>query len=847
MIFTASGNNWNAAADLTSTGSDATSAVYALRCKLQAHRIEHADGAGILASASTARRNQACSNCALAKQRCIGGNPCERCVLRKLSCQYRSQTISPASSGRRGAADTDRHALDVQLPASTGSLGDDSCPTAIEDPSSVGRSSGPGLQANDDQPGSGDLRVDESSTLAGNYHLEGTMAAFDHNNDLFHGLPWLMNDVPSYNSLCWVTDYPDPLYQDFSYLSSTDLEPSRSAALASGSTAYSQSYHDVPLRDAHASRMNGAVDATRAQSSQHNQRINQDPDALLPALTVEDENVVHAQLFGYLRHTPHNAFQRVADFYTEQNPCASPFMDELTFQTFLELYFEHFADQFPFLHVTVLEDDDISWVLLLAVAVVGAQFSGLKNAPLFANILQDLLNSAVKMQCPEIPSSTDLTWAQIILLRDICLLFNGDKKLQVVRQYEKNKLITLSRVLRSHNPEPFLSTEQILEQSLPEQAWKRWVAAESRIRLFHSVYFLECLQFVFHDIRPSVELTDLTKTLPCEDSIWKCQNEEEWRPVQVEGRHEQSPFSCPSLLDWKNAQKGDDYLKKLLFVYLYTEERLTMERFRNSPFRQVLFPSTSLAQSQQQQAGFSHVDPRGLLKSMRSSVTGELGLLHPVQKSSLPVEPVPRDQDVLYVLIHLLRDVPMGSLLAFAGWQVDDAQVEAAKLELSEWTFQHEQVARQCLLHAVTIFNILRTKHPFAAHDPLSLLTATLYIWMFDQLIQKEGREDISKPTIRSHRQADRPAFERWVDEGGAARIHIPGVGIFGGKDGRTRLLQELRRILLSRTEWSRVCQVIAKAVTHLLQEQRPRFEEDVASESIVCASDARSGTYVAD
>ncbi|KAI8663843.1 Fungal-trans domain-containing protein [Fusarium keratoplasticum] len=726
----------------------------------------------------------------------------------------------------------------VQTPAPTVSLHDDASPADNDDPSSTERLPRSGLNTND-PASSGDLGADETSALTGNDH-ESAMTAFEHNNDLFNSLPWLINDLPSHNSLFWVTDYPDPLYPDLGYLPSTDLEPSRGPFLAQESTSFA--YPDVSLQDLHASRTEGTGDSIRMQSSQRNQWPGQDSSAQLPVLTSEDQNVIHAQLFGYLRQTAQNAFQKVADFYTEQNQYLGPFMDKVTFQTFLELYFEHFADHFPFLHPTLLEDDDISWVLLLAVAVVGAQFSALKNAPLFANILQDLLDKAVKMHCPEIPSSTDLTWAQIILLRDICMLFNGGKKHQVARQYEKNKLITLSRVLKTDNPQLSLSTEQTLEQRLAEQDWKRWIAAESRIRVLHSVYFLECLQFVFHDIRPSVELTDLTNTLPCEESVWKCHSEEEWRQALVECRHQPSSPGNDSLLDWKNAPKADGYVQKLLFVYIYTEERLTMERLRNSPFRQVLFPSISTALFQQQWTGLGRVDPRGLLKIMRSSVASELDLLQPVQESGLPSKPVSGDQDVLHILIHLLRDVPMRSILAFAGWQVDDGQVEAAKLELTGWAFQHERVARQCLLHAITVFNILRTKSTFAAYDALSLLTATLYIWMYDQLIEEEDFESqhtSSRLIIRSDRVSDRPALERWVNNGGVARIHIPGVGIFGGRGGRSRLLHELRRILLSRTEWSRVCQVIAKAVMHLLQEKRPRFEEDVRSGSITCASEA--------
>jgi hypothetical protein len=47
---------------------------------------------------------------------------------------------------------------------------------------------------------------------------------------------------------------------------------------------------------------------------------------------------------------------------------------------FVELYFEYFDPQFPFLHPSRLEAEDVPWILLVATAAVGSHYSEVQCA-----------------------------------------------------------------------------------------------------------------------------------------------------------------------------------------------------------------------------------------------------------------------------------------------------------------------------------------------------------------------------------------------------------------------------------------------------------------------------------
>jgi hypothetical protein len=534
----------------------------------------------------------------------------------------------------------------------------------------------------------------------------------------------------------------------------------------------------------------------------------------------------------------------VADYFAAQYRTTEQFLDITTFQVFADLYYENFAEYFPFLHVSRLEQDGVHWILLLAVAAIGAQYSSLRSYTAFAKTLQDLFLRAADEFFPSFPSTKDLTWAQIFLLRDICATLNGGKSMQVKRQFEKHKLLTFCRALAvGELADAYTARDDKTSQDGEQQTFDKWLEEQSRLRVLHGAYFLECLQFVLQDLQPGLQLEDLVSAMPCHDDLWHCRGESDWNRLRAE---RPELFSTP--LGYSNASSSWDrtessgYSTRLLFLYVYVEERLTLERLRSTPIRRVLFSHVSLTPSEEQWPGLgSRVleDPRGILSSVSASAGDEMNRLFALVPSEISVSAaLTTPQDVIFQLLLVLRDVPLRMLLAYSGWQANDLQMGCACSNLTMWMTRQQQSARRVLHRAAIIFSGLREKRVFGPYDAFALLTAALYIWGFDRLIppglhrpRHSGDEELRPATLRLERSTDARANERWVELGGPACIFIPGVGVLNGEESPKRVLQELARILMSRTEWSVACQVIGRAVLHMLEQQRPHFDEDVLSD----------------
>lgn len=61
----------------------------------------------------------------------------------------------------------------------------------------------------------------------------------------------------------------------------------------------------------------------------------------------------------------------------------------------VQLYFEHHDPWMPFVHRFSFDKEGVSWVLILAVASVGCQYSNVEGSELYILGLQDLLQKAL--------------------------------------------------------------------------------------------------------------------------------------------------------------------------------------------------------------------------------------------------------------------------------------------------------------------------------------------------------------------------------------------------------------------------------------------------------------------
>jgi hypothetical protein len=131
--------------------------------------------------------------------------------------------------------------------------------------------------------------------------------------------------------------------------------------------------------------------------------------------THPDEDVIATENYGHVRSIQDSQYQHIQDFWkTQQCPfCAPPFVILPIMDTLVQPYFEHHNPWMPFLHPDYFNSSNVPWVLVLAVASVGCQYSNVENSDPYILCLQDLLHRALPK---------DVSWFTLVLRRPFRLI-----------------------------------------------------------------------------------------------------------------------------------------------------------------------------------------------------------------------------------------------------------------------------------------------------------------------------------------------------------------------------------------------------------------------------------------
>lgn len=65
---------------------------------------------------------------------------------------------------------------------------------------------------------------------------------------------------------------------------------------------------------------------------------------------------------------------------------------------YLQLYFEHFSPQMPFIHAPTFEPDSATELLLIAIANIGCQYSRSRHRHAYRNLFMQVLSSSMQQQ-----------------------------------------------------------------------------------------------------------------------------------------------------------------------------------------------------------------------------------------------------------------------------------------------------------------------------------------------------------------------------------------------------------------------------------------------------------------
>jgi len=136
-----------------------------------------------------------------------------------------------------------------------------------------------------------------------------------------------------------------------------------------------------------------------------------------PSIDPADHDIVLSENFCHVDGKIHLAYKQISDFHSQQRVLHGAQVDTSLplynyFHVFIQLYFEYFDPQLPLVHWSVLEAEETSWILYLAIATIGCQYSAITNAQAYHNALRDLLRRAVLI---EVTSVLLFPWIGLIL------------------------------------------------------------------------------------------------------------------------------------------------------------------------------------------------------------------------------------------------------------------------------------------------------------------------------------------------------------------------------------------------------------------------------------------------
>ncbi|WQF88831.1 hypothetical protein CDEST_13845 [Colletotrichum destructivum] len=756
---------------------------------------------------------QACLPCAQAKQRCDGKLSCARCERKGFHCEYNNEPrrgLGPAVSRTKNTRSNEALFSSDEYQGCTSTSA--TLPTASVSTTPV--SQGPGALAA--QPSiplaapttSNNSLSDEMHRLGWLDHVFSADSASAEEYDLFTDF-CLPDSVPT-DEARFDPSLPSRwTIQDLECPTETlcSLRTSDRGSIAALETT------ERAISNTFAADTHPALEVAVPQS--HNTSGTTLPPTLddflaFPTLLYDDVQCASVEIFGHVSQISSKAYEALHAFYVaERGYDDLLFPDCQLLTAFVDLYLEHFDPHLPFLHQTKMESEDLSWVLLTAVAAIGGQYSEVKDASRITAVLRTLLQRATNSKPCQLSSKPpDISLVQSVLLRDIGSMFSGTPLNQTVLQHEKSLLVTLCRSLIT--PDVFSKPAEPTVQQNSDHEWRAWLEDEEMVRLMHSVYTLECFQLVFLDLRPSFKLTELTQRLPCNDSAWRCRDAKRWRELDQKQGGSVSQRRHESLL----CRTG--------ILSLYAAERDILDHMQSSRLLQSLIRSESRSDAQAK-------DTYSIRRTLLSlgAFEDDVKVLDTIIDDNM----VPRlssgpelahgGHDPIIHVVAIQREIPLRIIYSSVGWQVDSAEMERCRARLRIHLRRNLGTARSCLWHAAQIYSLSRNLRFTACHFSLSLCIAVTYIFLYDQIVQLPSPQG---ELILLDKLVQKSQVDAWVESVDDSRVHITGIGILDNYESSRRLLLDAEAVLRSQKSWQTFAEALARTFAQMSQGQQPHI-----------------------
>ncbi|KAF4499299.1 hypothetical protein FAGAP_4504 [Fusarium agapanthi] len=496
-----------------------------------------------------------------------------------------------------------------------------------------------------------------------------------------------------------------------------------------------------------------------------------------------------AEVFGHIHEIPRHAVDGLNNFYkTQRQESTETVIPRDILHAFVELYFEYFDTQFPFLHPSRLEDLDLPWILLLAVAAVGSHYSEIQGAEDYNTALCDLLARAVELT-PQVHDNilnVEVTTMQSVFLLHVLWLFSGSHKDKIVLQHRRSSLATMCWDLIGKADKRRHSDQGELDN---ETTWQAYVAEESELRL------------VTCQSRNASEWNSRQRNST--GIVIVTGSEVHYMADHTSGRH----------------PKPDTFATKVMLLELYIDGRNYYRQSRTSQLLQSSFASylNYSANSDTQHA------PNPWLPRPGSSRSESALLDTTIDQLTLKNMSKPGDcTDTIFHVIAILRLIPLETLHSTTVWETNKEHMFKSKMHLNDFFKNSGVKERKGLWHATCIFKTTRSSRRLACYDALSLTVAMGYIYCYSETRTSLSGVSTRPQITRLDQLQDTEAIERWIESGGDNVVPLTGVGKLDGSDRCVRFHRDLEGTLVSQIAWRGFCRAFASSFAQLRRGETP-------------------------
>lgn len=203
----------------------------------------------------------------------------------------------------------------------------------------------------------------------------------------------------------------------------------------------------------------------------------------------------------------------------------------------------------------------------------------------------------------------------------------------------------------------------------------------------------------------------------------------------------------------------------------------------------------------------------GLARQMRSHFDSLVAICSSQIKTNQELPGLSNDHSTLACVFNILTFTPLLSLNACSGWQTTSSGMVQVKRTLLEKIVHEPKRTRECLVQAAQLYGRFRKAAWLAHFDPLCILIAVLYIWMYiDLAIPQQAQLDDAafvpgtpSEVVRIDQALSEHQRERWCSYSAKQQPHITGIGLLSDRRSLQRLHKDASGILAASAKKSRL------------------------------------------